>query len=155
MFLRGKQLNKGTTAAQSDTCYTERDSGGRAAENTKPPNWRLPWRRRSTVSNLFHREESDQLRNALDPFGKGSRIQGCVLLFLFFSLLCFCFWLPHGTWSSWARDQIRSEPQLQPTPHLWQHQILSPLCWAGDRACIPKTLLIPLLHSQNSVSSYF
>ena len=27
---------------------------------------------------------------------------------------------------------IRPEPQLPPTPHLWQHQILNPLCQVRD-----------------------
>ena len=31
---------------------------------------------------------------------------------------------------------IRPEPQLPPTPHLWQHQILNPLCQVRDWPCV-------------------
>ena len=33
--------------------------------------------------------------------------------------------------------RIRSEPQLWPTPQLWQSWIFNPLCWAGNQTCIP------------------
>ena len=29
--------------------------------------------------------------------------------------------------------RIKSKPPLQPTPQLWQHQILNSLCQAGDQ----------------------
>ena len=47
-----------------------------------------------------------------------------------FLFVCFLAALPtYG--SSCARAQ--SKPQQRPTPQLWQHQILNPLCWAGDQ----------------------
>ena len=32
---------------------------------------------------------------------------------------------------------IKSQPELQPTPHLQQHQSLNPLHWTGDRTHFP------------------
>ena len=32
---------------------------------------------------------------------------------------------------------ISYEPQSKPKPQLWQCQILNPMCWAGDRTCVP------------------
>ena len=51
--------------------------------------------------------------------------------FLIPFLLLFFFWLPHGIWSSQARDQIQA--QLQ---HVlcW---ILNSLLWVRDQICIP------------------
>ena len=59
------------------------------------------------------------------------------------SWLCFSYPPPHGMWRSWARDQ------LQPTPLLRQHWILSPLC-PGLRLNLHPRALIPLCHSRNS-----
>ena len=47
---------------------------------------------------------------------------------------------------------IRAEPQLQPTPRLWQHRILLLTSGGEDRTCILvlQRSLIPLRHSGNS-----
>ena len=48
---------------------------------------------------------------------------------------------------------IRSEPQSQPKPQLWQHRILKSLCQAQGSnlcPCTPKILPILLHHSGNS-----
>ena len=47
------------------------------------------------------------------------------------------FLLGHPVAYGVPRTGIRSKPQLQTMPQLWQRQILNPLCWAGDLTCIP------------------
>ena len=44
-----------------------------------------------------------------------------VLLFVFRDFIFFLFWLPHGMWSSPARDQILAGPKLQ----LWHAESLT------------------------------
>ena len=50
--------------------------------------------------------------------------------FLFFFFGCLT---AHGV----PRPGIRPEPRSWPRLHLQQHQILNPLCWAGDQTRIP------------------
>ena len=59
----------------------------------------------------------------------------CLPSISFFFSLSFFFGCPsvYGV----PRQGIRSELQLWLKPQLWQHQILNPLCLAGDRICIP------------------
>ena len=40
---------------------------------------------------------------------------------------------PHPQHMDVPGPGVKPEPQLRPTPELWQHQILHPLCQAGDQ----------------------
>ena len=63
------------------------------------------------------------------PFFVDPGVISCCLFLMF--LFLFSFWPPHGTWGSWARDQLQ------------QCQILILLYWAGIRTCI---LVLPRYH---------
>ena len=70
------------------------------------------------------------------------RISSYNLLLNQIALICACasgFFLsffvlqPHQGHLEVSGPGIKSEPQLRPTPPLWQHWLLNPLCWAEDR----------------------
>ena len=50
-----------------------------------------------------------------------------------FAHFFFFFWLSHGIWRSQTRDPIWAIVK----PQLWQHWILSSLCWARNQTCVP------------------
>ena len=60
---------------------------------------------------------------------------------IFFVFFCFFFldnsffggWRLHWQHTGVSRAGIQSKPQLWPTLHLWQCQILNPLHWAGNQ----------------------
>ena len=83
----------------------------------------------------------------LNPVSK-ARGQTCILMssqtlrwvlkfltmspFDFFFFFFFLFWLPPGHMEV-PGPGIESKSELRPRPQLQQHQILNPLCWAGDQ----------------------
>ena len=70
------------------------------------------------------------------------------------------FFFPFGSLTAYGvpRQEFKFKPELQPTPQLWQHLILNPLCWARNWTQVPaaaETLLIPLCHNENSSHTCF
>ena len=80
--------------------------------------------------------EKDQKKNFFFNYWSIVNLQCCVNFFLF-SFFFFFFFFGCVTAYGIPRPGIRSELQLQPVPQLWQCQILNPLCWTGDRTCVP------------------
>ena len=66
----------------------------------------------------------------------------------------FLFWPPHGTWSSWARDQILAV--VATLHHSCDNAgFFNPLCWTRDKNLCPGAAempLIPLHYNRNSLT---
>ena len=83
----------------------------------------------------------------------------CRFSSLLFSFVCLfvCFLFSRPTAYGVPGSRIRLEPQLKPTPQLWQPWILNPLCQARDQTGIPEPPQmqpIPLGRSRSSVFSF-